>query len=58
MQPDIFPAIRAQVRAILNGYLDAPELEYTLAEFIVPSALSGRAGVMGALALASQDGAL
>ena len=40
----LFPLIGSKVKALLNGYLDAPE--------IVPPELGSRAGVLGALALA------
>ena len=40
----LYPAVRAKVSALLNGYIDAPE--------IVPPGLGARAGVLGAIALA------
>ncbi len=40
----LFPMIRTAVSAILNGYVEAPQ--------IVPPGLGARAGVLGALALA------
>jgi fructokinase len=55
MQPHLFPMLREQVAILMNNYLDIPELSNRVAEYIVPSALSGRAGVLGALALASQE---
>ena len=51
-QAQLFPLIRAQVRQLLNGYIQSPWLEDRLAEYIVPPALGARAGVLGALALA------
>ena len=41
---DLFGLIRTKVDALLNGYLQAPE--------IVPPELGERAGVLGAIALA------
>jgi fructokinase len=45
MQPHLFPLIRERVRALVNDYVEAPE--------IVSPGLGNRAGVMGALALAA-----
>ncbi len=45
-QAELFPLIRAEVRALLNGYVEAPA--------IVPPALGGDAGVLGAIALAAR----
>jgi fructokinase len=42
---ELFPKIRRRVAELLNGYLEAPE--------IVPAELGARAGVLGAIALAS-----
>src|SRR5215469_11438754 len=54
MRPNLFPLIRTRVYNLLNEYLDAPQLTQGLDRYIVPSALDGRAGVLGALLLASQ----
>ena len=43
---ELLPLIRGKVAALLNGYVDAPE--------IVPPRLGARAGVLGAIALAQQ----
>jgi fructokinase len=43
---ELLPLIRVKVAALLNGYVDAPE--------IVPPRLGARAGVLGAIALAQQ----
>jgi fructokinase len=48
-QAHLFPRIRSQVLALLNGYIQAPE--------IVPPLLGGDAGVLGAIALAARCGA-
>ena len=41
---ELFPVVSEKVRALLNGYISAPD--------IVPPALGTRAGVLGAIALA------
>jgi fructokinase len=43
---ELFPMVRSKLAALLNGYLDVPE--------IVPPQLGPRAGVLGAIALAQQ----
>jgi fructokinase len=52
----LFPPIRARVRELLNGYLRAWEILEDIDNYIVPPALSNRAGVLGALALGRQVG--
>jgi len=52
-QVHLFPRIRAQVLALLNGYIQAPEIMERVAEYIVPPGLGGDAGVLGAIALAT-----
>jgi fructokinase len=54
MRPDLFPPIRRRVCELLNGYLDVPELTREIDRYIVPSPLEGRAGLLGALELASR----
>ncbi len=53
-QAHLFPLIRTQVQALLNGYLDVPAIREQIDTYIVPPALGGDAGVLGALALAQQ----
>jgi fructokinase len=55
MRPHLFPLLRERVATLLNNYLDVPELRNRIGQFIVPSALEGRAGVLGALALAALE---
>jgi fructokinase len=43
---ELFPKLRVRVAELLNGYLEPPE--------IVPPQLGTRAGVLGAIALASK----
>ncbi len=52
--PGLFPRIRAEVQTLLNGYIRSPEITERIEEYIVPPALGGRAGVLGAIALAQQ----
>ncbi len=53
-QRHLFPRIRARVQASLNGYLQPPAILQDIAAYIVPPVLGGRAGVLGALALAER----
>ena len=45
-QRQLFPMIEAELERLLNGYIRMP------GEYVVPAALGGRAGVLGALVLA------
>jgi fructokinase len=51
-QAHLFPRIRSQVLALLNGYIQAPEILERMDEYVVPPAMGADAGVMGAIALA------
>lgn len=53
-QPALFPLIRRRVPQLLNGYVQAPAILSGMNDYIVPPGLGGRAGVMGAIALAMQ----
>lgn len=53
-QPEIFPLLRREVQALLNGYLQIPVLLDAIETYIVPPALGDQAGVLGAIALAQQ----
>jgi fructokinase len=53
-QQALYPLIRNEVRALLNGYIQAPLILERLHEYIVPPGLGDRAGVLGAIALARQ----
>jgi fructokinase len=55
-QEALFPLIREEVQALLNGYIQSPMILERIADYIVPPALGGRAGVLGGIALA-QDAA-
>ncbi|NLG26927.1 MAG: ROK family protein [Chloroflexi bacterium] len=53
-QQQLFPLIRRNVQALLNGYLRVPHVAENIDAFIVPPALGNRAGVLGAIAMAEQ----
>ncbi|HEY9087548.1 MAG TPA: ROK family protein, partial [Anaerolineaceae bacterium] len=53
-QPGLFPLIRRRVPQLLNGYVQSPAIFSGMDDYIVPPALGGRAGVLGAIALAMQ----
>ncbi len=55
-QRHLFPRIRARCREMLNGYVPAKEVAEDNEEFICPPKLGGRAGGLGALALAMARG--
>ena len=51
-QLQLFPLIRAKVQTLLNGYLQRAAITDDMDSYIVPPALPGRSGVLGAIALA------
>jgi len=53
-QKQLFPLVRAKAKEYLNSYLQVPEILAKVDEYIVPPALGGQAGVLGAIALARQ----
>jgi fructokinase len=53
-QPQIMPLVRQKTQAALNGYVQSPAILEDIDTFIIPPALGGRAGVLGAIALAQQ----
>lgn len=53
-QPQLLPMVRKMVQQLLNGYIPAPEVLTKIDEYIVPPSLGKQAGVLGAIALASQ----
>jgi len=53
-QAHLFPLIRQKVLQYLNGYIQSPALSEDIEHYIVSPALGGRAGVLGAIALAIQ----
>jgi len=54
VRPHLFPLIRRRASELLNGYIDEAAITQHLDEYIVPSPLGGKAGLLGALALAAQ----
>jgi fructokinase len=53
-QPHLFPMIHREVKALLNGYIQSEQILNRIEDYIVPTGLGGRAGVLGAIALAQQ----
>ena len=53
-QMHLFPRIRSKVQSVLNGYIQRPEITERIDDYIVPSRLGGRSGVLGAIALAQE----
>jgi fructokinase len=54
MVPELFASVRSRVERLLNNYIDVPELAEGLEQYILPSSLQGRSGVLGALILAAE----
>ena len=53
-QAHLFDLIRSEFTRLLNGYIQRRELTKQVETYIAPPALKGRAGILGALALAEQ----
>lgn len=51
----LFHLVREEVRALLNDYIDAPEILRHIETYIVPPGLGERAGILGAIALAHRE---
>ena len=51
-QSHLFPMVRQKVQKLLNGYLNRAAILDDIDNYIVPPALQGRSGVLGAIALA------
>jgi fructokinase len=51
-QPQLFPLVRRKLQEQLNRYIPCRELLEGIDEYLVPSPLGDRAGVLGALVLA------
>jgi fructokinase len=51
-QPHILPLVRRKTLAALNGYVQSPAILEHIETYVVPPGLGGRAGVLGAIALA------
>jgi fructokinase len=50
-QVHLLPLIRKSVQNLLNGYIDRPELNENIDQYIVPAGLGSNAGLLGAMAL-------
>ena len=53
-QAHLFPLIHQEVKSQLNGYIQSPTILDRPDRYIVPPALGGRSGVLGAIALAER----
>jgi fructokinase len=51
-QERLLPLIRKNVQELLNGYVQAAAITKNIDEYIVPPALGGQSGMLGAIALA------
>lgn len=51
-QAQLFPLLRTKVQALLNRYVQAPQILEDIDQYIVPPGLGAQAGVLGAIALA------
>jgi len=49
----LFPRIHRELQSLLNGYVQAPQITAHIDRYVVPPAFGPRAGLIGALALAS-----
>ncbi|WP_423191751.1 ROK family protein [Caldifermentibacillus hisashii] len=54
-QESIFPAVRENVKSLLNGYFTHQELNENIADYIVAPGLKDNAGLVGGLVLASVE---
>lgn len=53
-QQQLFPLVQTQVYALLNGYIQSPQILENMDRYIVAPTLGARAGVLGAIALAER----
>jgi fructokinase len=51
-QRHLLPMVRKRVVDLLNGYVRSPAIQQHIDAYVVPPALGGQAGVLGAIALA------
>jgi fructokinase len=52
----MFPTVRKKVQVLLNDYIHHDMVLNKIEEYIVPPALGGRAGMLGAIALIMDSG--
>jgi fructokinase len=50
----LFPMIRRELAALLNGYIRSPSVLGEMDDYVVPPSLGDRAGVLGAMVLAER----
>jgi len=53
-QPQLLALIREKTLATLKGYIQSPEILERIDEYIVPVALEGKAGILGAFVMAER----
>jgi fructokinase len=53
-QAHLFPLVRRKTQALLNGYVQAPQILEDIEAYIVPPGLGNQAGMLGAIVLAEQ----
>ena len=53
-QPQLLPLIREKTSATLNNYIQSTQILERIDEYIVPVALDGKAGILGAFVLAER----
>lgn len=53
-QQHLFPAIREELKQLLNGYIPTKALAEEIDSYVVPPLLANRAGALGAIVLAGQ----
>ena len=53
-QPHLMPLIREKTLTTLNSYVQSPDILEHIDEYIVPAALEGKAGILGAFVLAER----
>ena len=53
-QPGLIERVRREVQALLNGYIQDPQIERSIDSYIVLPGLGDQSGVLGAIALAQQ----
>ena len=53
-QAHLFPLVRQKTQALLNGYVQAPQVLEDIDQYIVPPGLGSQSGMLGAIVLAEQ----
>jgi fructokinase len=53
-QSHLFPGIREKTQKALNDYIRTPQILEQIDDFIVPAALQGNSGILGAIVLGEQ----